>query len=148
LTYDDAEKQFALRLQETLADKPALESIREVANGSAADTKGSTDVSDVSWVVPTGGFTTATWVPGTPAHSWQAVACGGTSIGKKGMQLAARTLAAMAWDLFQDSKLRAAAQAEYRERIGDRSYRPLIMPGQPPPLDYRDPARKGGGQGE
>jgi aminobenzoyl-glutamate utilization protein B len=148
LAYDDAEKQFALRLQETLVDKPALASIREVANGSAADTNGSTDVSDVSWVVPTGGFTTACWVPGTPAHSWQAVACGGTSIGKKGMQLAARTLAAMAWELFQDNKLRMAAQAEHRDRIGDRPYRPLILPGQPPPLDYRDPPRKRAAQTE
>jgi aminobenzoyl-glutamate utilization protein B len=64
------------------------------------------------------------------------------------MQLAARTLAAMAWHLFQDSKLRAAAQAEHRDRLGNRPYRPLILPGQPPPLDYRDPARKGAGQGE
>jgi aminobenzoyl-glutamate utilization protein B len=148
LAYDDTEKQFALRLQETLIDQPALESIRDVTDGSAADTKGSTDVSDVSWVVPTGGFTTACWVPGTPAHSWQAVACGGTSIGKKGMQLAARTLAAMAWDLFQDGTLRTAAQAERRNRIGDRAYRPLILPGQAPPLDYRDPARKVAGQVE
>ena len=55
---------------------------------------GSTDVGDVSWVVPTAGFATACWVPGTPGHSWQAVACGGTTIGKKGMQLAAKVLAA------------------------------------------------------
>ena len=54
---------------------------------------GSTDVGDVSWTVPTAGFSTATWVPGTPAHSWQAVAAGGTSIGMKGMQNAAKVLA-------------------------------------------------------
>jgi aminobenzoyl-glutamate utilization protein B len=148
LSYDDAEKQFALRLQETLPDRPALETIRDVTDGSSADNKGSTDVSDVSWVVPTGGFTTACWVPGTPAHSWQAVACGGTSIGKQGMQLAARTLAAMAWDLFQDEKLRAAAQAEYRTRLAGRPYRPLILPGQSPPLDYRDPPRRSLASGE
>jgi aminobenzoyl-glutamate utilization protein B len=143
LSYDDDERQFALRLQETLPDKLSLESIHEAIDGRAADNKGSTDVSDVSWVAPTGGFTTACWVPGTPAHSWQAVACGGTSIGKKGMQLAARTLAGMGWDLFQDGKLRAEVQAEYRNRIAGREYHPLILPGQPPPLDYRDPARKG-----
>jgi aminobenzoyl-glutamate utilization protein B len=143
LAYDDAEKEFALRLQETLLDRPALDTIREVTDGSGADNKGSTDVSDVSWVVPTGGFTTACWVPGTPAHSWQAVACGGTSIGKQGMQLAARTLAAMAWDLFRDGDLRTAVQAEYATRLAGRPYRPLILPGQPPPLDYRDPPRRG-----
>ena len=59
----------------------------------------STDVGDVSWSVPTAGFGTATWVPGTPAHSWQAVAAGGMSIGHKGMLLAAKTLADTAAEL-------------------------------------------------
>ena len=54
---------------------------------------GSTDVGDVSWAVPTAGLRTATWVPGTSAHTWQAVAAGGTSIGQKGMMVAAKTLA-------------------------------------------------------
>ena len=65
-------------------------------DSSGKSSGGSTDVGDVSWVVPVTGFTAATWVPGTPGHSWQAVACGGTTIGKKGMNLAARTLAATA----------------------------------------------------
>ena len=54
---------------------------------------GSTDVGDVSWTVPTVGLRTATWVPGTPAHSWQATAAGGMSIGYKGMNVASQTLA-------------------------------------------------------
>jgi aminobenzoyl-glutamate utilization protein B len=142
LAYDDTEKQFALRLQETFADKAPLESIRDVHEGSARDNKGSTDVSDVSWVVPTGGFGTACWVPGTPGHSWQAVACGGTTIGKKGMLLASRVLTGMAWDLYHDDKLIAAARTEYRQRLTGRTYQPLILPDQKPPLDYRDPPRK------
>ena len=52
--------------------------------------RGSTDVGDVSWNVPTTGLRTATWVPGTPVHSWQAIAAGGTSIGTKGMHIAAK----------------------------------------------------------
>ena len=103
---------------------------------------GSTDVGDVSWVVPTAGFTTACWVPGTPGHSWQAVACGGTTIGKKGMQLAARMLAATAWDLFPDPKLIAAAKAEHTKRLDGRKYKPLLEKDQPPPLDYRDPPKR------
>ena len=51
---------------------------------------GSTDVGDVSFAVPTVGMSAATWVPGTPAHSWQAVAAGGTTIAKKGMMVAAK----------------------------------------------------------
>jgi aminobenzoyl-glutamate utilization protein B len=144
IQYDDAEKQFGVRLQESLGAKPPpLDAVRRVLDSTGTDGKGSTDVSDVSWVVATGGFTTSCWVPGTPAHSWQAVAAGGTTIGKKGMVLAARVMSATALDLFRDEKLVRAAQAEFRQRLDGRSYTPLILPGQPPPLDYRDPTRRG-----
>ena len=93
---------------------------------------------DVSWVVPVTGFTTACWVPGTPGHSWQAVACGGTTIGKKGMNLAARTLAATAYDLFTDPKLLKAAKAEHAKRLDGRKYAAMLEKDQPPPLDYRN----------
>jgi len=98
---------------------------------------GSTDVADVSWVVPTTGLRTATWVPGTAAHSWQAIAAGGTSIGTKGMPVAAKTLALTAIDLMTDPALRAAAKAEYEKRVGpDFVYVPLVGD-RKPPLDYR-----------
>jgi aminobenzoyl-glutamate utilization protein B len=103
---------------------------------------GSTDVGDVSWVVPTGGFTTACFVPGTPGHSWQVTAASGSSIGRKGMHLAARVLAASAWDLFQNPDLVAAAKAEYRKRMEGRKYESLLEPDQQPPLDYRDPPKR------
>ncbi len=142
LNYDDAEKAFAARIRLTL-DKPApIESISQVENPSGQVGKGSTDVGDVSWVVPTAGFSTACWVPGTPAHSWQAVAAGGTSIGRKGMILAARVLAATASDLFRDPKALEAARAEHRRRLAGHTYQPLLGENQKPPLDYRDaPAR-------
>jgi aminobenzoyl-glutamate utilization protein B len=142
LKYDAEERQFALRLQETLPERVSLESVATVEEGPGADGKGSTDVSDVSWVVPAGGFTVACWVPGTPAHSWQATAAGGMSIGRKGLQLAARVLAATAWDLFHDAKLLAAARAEFRQRLAGRRYQSLLLPGQEAPLDYRDPPRR------
>ena len=79
---------------------------------------------DVSWVVPTAGFTTACWVPGTSAHSWQAVAAGGTTIGRKGMVLAARVLAATGCDLFESPALLASARDELaRRRRGIRTSR-------------------------
>jgi aminobenzoyl-glutamate utilization protein B len=59
------------------------------------------------------------------------------SIGRKGMHLAARVLAASAWDLYQDPKLLAAAKAEHRERLANEKYQSLLEPGQKPPLDYR-----------
>lgn len=142
LEYSNEEKKFAARIQSTLSKPIPIESIKQTADGSGFLGKGSTDVGDISWVVPTAGFTTACWVPGTPGHSWQAVAAGGTTIGKKGMLLAARTLTASAWDLFEDPKLIAAAQAEFKRRTKDRPYKSLLEKGQKPPLDYRDPPRR------
>lgn len=142
LAYNDEETKFAVRLQSTLTDPPSLNSLRDVSDMTGVVGKGSTDVGDVSWVVPTGGFSTSCWVPGTPGHSWQAVACGGTTIGRKGMHLAARTLAAAAWDFYQDPKLIAEAKADHQRRLAGRKYQPLLDPGQEPPLDYRDPPKR------
>ena len=145
LTLDAEETKFAVRLRETFGEAaPPLDDLRRVFDESGKVGMGSTDVGDVSWVVPTTGFSTATWVPGTPAHSWQAVACGGTSIGRKGMQLAAKTLAAAGWELLTDPKLVAAAKAEFAERKAGREYKPILEPGQKPPLDYRLSRRPGG----
>ena len=81
---------------------------------------------------------TATWVPGTPAHSWQAVAAGGTSIGKKGMMVAAKTLTMTAIELFENKDLVSKAKAEFLERRGsDFKYIPLLGD-RGPALDYRN----------
>jgi aminobenzoyl-glutamate utilization protein B len=142
LRYSDEEKQFAARLQESFTEKVPLENIERVFDSSGKVGMGSTDVSDISWVVPTAGFSTACFVPGSPGHSWQAVACGGTSIGKKGMQLAARVLAVSACDLYQEPKLIEAAKADHKRRLDGRKYKPLLEPGQEPPLTYRDPPKR------
>jgi aminobenzoyl-glutamate utilization protein B len=141
LKYDPEETKFALRLQESFAEKLALDDIAKVHDSSGKSSGGSTDVGDVSWVVPVTGFTTACWAPGTPAHSWQAVACGGTTIGKKGMNLAARTLAATAYDLFTDPQLIQDAKAEHARRLDGRKYEAMLEKGQKPPLDYRKRSR-------
>jgi aminobenzoyl-glutamate utilization protein B len=140
ITYSAEEVEFARRLQTTLERPLPLSDAAKVYDQSGQIGSGSTDVGDVSWVVPTTGVDVATWVPGTPAHSWQAVAAGGTTIGRQGMQLAARTLAAVAWDLYRDPATLAAARSELERRLGESGYRyqPMLEPGQPPPLDYRN----------
>ena len=93
---------------------------------------------DVSWAVPTVGLRTATWIPGTPAHSWQAVACGGTDIGIKGMMVAAKTLTLMGIDLLMDKNLIEKATADWKTARGtDFKYVPLLGD-RKPALDYRD----------
>ena len=138
LSYTDDETSFAMEIQESLQAPLDLESIHEVRDSKGGTSKGSTDVGDVSWVVPTTGFRTACWVPGTPAHSWQAVAAGGTSIGRKGMILAARVLAATAWDIAHDEDLMNEAKAELQDRLEGEPYSAMLEPGQKAPLTYRD----------
>ena len=88
-------------------------------------------------MVPTAGIRTATWVPGTAAHSWQAVSAGGTSIGIKGAELAAKTIASTAIDIYKDHSLIISAKAELERRVGkDFKYKALLGDRQPP-LDYR-----------
>ena len=99
---------------------------------------GSTDVGDVSWATPTVGVRTATWVPGTSAHSWQAVAASGHSIGHKGAQLAAKALTLMAAELYTNEEMRKAARAEFDAARGvDYEYVSLLGD-RDPPLDYRE----------
>lgn len=135
--YTDEERAFAEEIQQSLARPRPIGSQEKVAEWKRTPAGGSTDVADVSWVVPTAQFRTATWVPGTPAHSWQAVAAGGMSIGLKGMHKAAEVLARTASDLFRDPAQIAAAQAELDAARGpDFVYEPLLGD-RPPPLDYR-----------
>jgi aminobenzoyl-glutamate utilization protein B len=139
VTYDDSELRFAQTIRESLPeDAPPLESAAEVQPYEFTRRgMGSTDVADVSWMVPTAGLRTATWVPGTASHSWQAIAAGGTSIGTKGMMVAAKTLALSAMDLFLQPETITQATDEHMERVGpDFVYRPLLGD-RDPPLDYR-----------
>jgi aminobenzoyl-glutamate utilization protein B len=137
------EMQFAEKLRKNLpgrnlAPLTSASEIRKYAyNGQKYS---STDSGDVSWVTPLGTLNTATWVPGTAAHSWQAVAAGGTSIGIKAMVVAAKTLALTGAQLLQDPGLVAAAKAEFvKSRGPDFVYKPLIGE-RAPPLNYRNNA--------
>ncbi len=143
VTYDETERAFAEAIHKTLReDAPPLEAAATVRPYMPRPGGGSTDVADVSWVVPTAGMSAATWVPGTPAHSWQAIAAGGMSIGNKGMVVAAKTLAMTAVDLFTDPALLAAAAAEHMERVGPDFEYVSLVGDRDPPLDYRKPANR------
>lgn len=94
---------------------------------------GSTDVADVSWVTPTLHLSVTTAPAETSWHAWPVVACGGMSIGHKGMNYAAKALAASMVDLFTKANLRAEIRAEFEEQTKDAEYRGYI-PNGPPPL--------------
>ncbi len=139
IEYNEEEKVFADKIAKSLGQEQAdLVTAKNVQPyKTEAKAYGSTDVGDVSFAVPTVGMSTATWVPGTPAHSWQAVAAGGTTIGQKGMMVAAKTLTLTAIGLFQDNALVKKAKEEFLERRGpDFQYIPLLGD-RAPALDYR-----------
>lgn len=141
-TYTAEEKAFAEKISKSLNEKSLdvsyTEGIVPFKTTMVSKGSGSTDVGDVSYTVPTVGMRAATWVPGTPAHSWQAVAAGGTGIGTKGMMVAAKTMTATAIDLFSDTAIINKAKAEFLKSRGkDFEYIPLLGD-RDPALDYRN----------
>ena len=138
--YTAEERQFAEKIMTSYPDLNAqIETASKIDDFDVVEkgTGGSTDVGDVSWAVPTAGLGAATWVPGTGAHSWQAVAAGGTSIGTKGMMVAAKTIALTAIDLFKNPGLCKEASKELMRRRGDNFKYEALLGDRKPPLDYR-----------
>jgi aminobenzoyl-glutamate utilization protein B len=95
-------------------------------------------VGDVSWTVPTIGFTTATFVPGVAPHTWQATASAGMSIGQQGMVVASKALALTVVDLFATPSLVQNARADFDRKLTGKTYHTFIPAGQKPPIKYRD----------
>jgi len=138
VTYSADERAFAESIRKTLTEPMLpLGSESQVQPTRAEITYASTDMGDVSWRVPTVQLSAATWVPGTAAHSWQAVAAGGTSIGAKGMMVAAKTMTLTAIDLFTDpSHIRKAREEFDRRRGANFTYQSRLDRAKPA-LDYR-----------
>ncbi|MDP6444801.1 MAG: amidohydrolase [Pirellulaceae bacterium] len=141
--FSDEEKLFARRLQEPLIaqfgssfDHAIDERVHEQSVGSPPS-KGSTDVGDISWRVPTGGLRTSCMASGSPGHSWQNVAAIGSTIGEKGTIYAAKALAVTALDLLENPELAAAARADWQVRMKGRKYFSFIPPKQKAPAKIR-----------
>ena len=138
-TYTPDERAFAERLQKsdafTAVPLETTAKVKPLSIGAAG--VASTDVGDVSWVVPTTQLSAATWVPGTSAHSWQAVAAGGTTIGYKGMMVAAKAMALTGAELFSSPATVEAAKAELVAKRGPTFKYETALGTQAPQLDYR-----------
>ncbi len=135
--YSAAELEFAMQIQQSLNAAKPLESARQIQPMVFTYGKASADTGDVSWNVPTAAIRAATWVPGTPPHSWQAVAAGGTSIGHKGMMVSAKTLALSAIDLYNDPSILTKVTAEFDSRRGPDFIYSALLGDRKPALDYR-----------
>jgi len=138
VTYTKEEEKFAKKVYATL-NQPrfAFGSQEEIQPYEKSLGYGSTDVGDVSYTAPTVGLRTATWAPGTSAHSWQSAAASGMSIGFKGAQVAAKTLTLAAIELYTNEELRDTAREEFEEARGENYKYQSLLGDRDPPLDYR-----------
>ncbi|MBI1852568.1 MAG: peptidase dimerization domain-containing protein, partial [Planctomycetes bacterium] len=135
IAYTDEEQAFARSIQKAcgIAEK-GLDGKAQPLEGQEME-GGSSDVGDVSWIVPTLHVSVTTAPIGVPWHAWPVVACGGMSIGHKGLVHAAKTLAATMVDLFDDPAAVAAVRAEFEKSTKGITYVPYI-PAGPPPLPH------------
>jgi aminobenzoyl-glutamate utilization protein B len=137
------EIELARKLQKTVADqfgsketKPNADAIEEIPAQPPSE-KGSTDVGDISWQVPTGGLATACMAAGSPGHSWQVVVASGSPIAHKGMLVAAKVLALSIVELLQNPKEVEQAKADFQQRMKQRTYSTRIPKGQKAPKTIR-----------
>ena len=137
VNYTAEEKDFAQKLLSSLPDvsqAPPLGSEAQILPIRTELFSASTDVGDVSWVVPTGHFVAATFPPGTPLHTWVSTACAGTSLGRKGMVVAAKTLALSATELLSNPQLVTEAKQQWSKTMEGRSYRSLLPANKKPSM--------------
>lgn len=147
--FDDLDRAYAARFQATMTEEDVATAYESVGMRPRTDLAlpdfvvpegtpvpplaGSTDVADVSWVVPTVQLWGATYAIGTPFHSWQMVAQGKSPLALKGMTHAAAVMAATGADALLDTDLRKRAWDDLAARIGPKGYTcPLPSDAEPP----------------
>ncbi|HJS73360.1 MAG TPA: amidohydrolase [Vicinamibacteria bacterium] len=137
--FDETEKEFARKTQADLPQKPekALSEEIEPLPEEPGQDLASTDVGDISWFVPVGELSVASYTYGAPGHSWQIVACTGTSIGEKAMLVAAKTLASAAVDFYASPELVRKAKADFDAIRKPLEFVTLIPEGQKAPKSIR-----------
>ena len=148
--FDDEDRAFAAEIQKTLSDEDIASAFKRMGvpvrkgvpladeiiplEAKGAAMVGSTDVGDVSWVVPTVQARGATYAIGTPGHSWQLTAQGQSPLAHKGMVHVAKVMAGVAVDALQDPELIARAKADLAARIAETPYDCPLPPDLTPPI--------------
>jgi len=159
--YTDEEIKFAEEIAKSIPPEMKIEALRrskrpgwerlidklvddEIPDpwGEGDVSHGSTDVADVSWQAPTVEFSTATWVLGTPGHSWQATAQSGVGLGHKSLIFASKVMASTVIDLMTNVDLLNEAKEEFKQRLRGRKYKSPIPPDMKPPIDIWEKSEK------
>jgi aminobenzoyl-glutamate utilization protein B len=133
IAFTPEEHEFAKTIQKEtgVAQKGLVATLKPFETNPGLPEGGSTDVADVSWVIPTIHLSVTTAPIGAPWHGWPVVACGGMSIGHKGMIWASKALAATMIDLYRDPKNIQAVRADFAKNTAGITYKPYIPAGPP-----------------
>jgi aminobenzoyl-glutamate utilization protein B len=137
ITYTEEEIAFGKGIQKATG-KPEVgfdSNIKPLEETKEHPGGGSTDVGDVSWNVPNINLSVTVAPKDTPWHSWAVVACGGMSIGHKGMIYASKAMSMTMLDLFENPDMIKDVKAEYVKRKGDIVWEPMID--GPPPINAK-----------
>jgi aminobenzoyl-glutamate utilization protein B len=134
--YTNEEKVLACRLQKELGVKELglSETVKALTEPSENISGGSSDVADVSWVVPTASLGVTCFPMEIPGHHWGIVSCAGSAIGFKGMLTAAKVISVSALEALTNGRIIAQAQKEFKEKTKDFVYRSAIPAGQKLPV--------------
>jgi aminobenzoyl-glutamate utilization protein B len=134
ILYTEEEISFGKKIQEATgkAQIGMDSNIRPLEETKEHPGGGSTDVGDVSWNVANINLSVTTAPKDTPWHSWAVVACGGMSIGHKGMIHSSKAISMTMLDLYENPKLVTEVKAEYKKRKGSEVYKAIIPEGPPP----------------
>lgn len=133
--YTEAEQEFARSLQRATGkeEKGFNDKIKPLPDKPGEVEGGSTDVADVSWIVPTAGFRVTTAAEDAPWHSWATTACTGTRAGRKGAVVAAKVIAATGVDLLTNPTLVKEAKAFFLKGTEGKPYQSPVPTDQKPP---------------
>ncbi len=134
IIYTTEEENFAKELHKNTEIKEIgfSSSVNPLKPTSVDPPGGSSDVGDVSWIVPEVGLIVTTAPKDVPWHSWAVVASGGMSIGHKGMLYAAKAMGLTLVDLFENETLRKEIHTEFVKRKDGHVYKAYIPEGPPP----------------
>lgn len=135
LQFSSEEQEFAKTIQRatTVPEKGLSTEVKAFEAKPGPAEGGSTDVGDVSWNFPTINLSVTTAPVDAPWHGWPVVACGGMSIGHKGMVYAAKALAATMVDLYKNPKTVDEIKREFAEDVKESKFRSYIPAGPPVP---------------
>jgi aminobenzoyl-glutamate utilization protein B len=134
ITYTEEELAFAREIQKKteVEEKGMVCEIKELEKPTKVPEGGSTDVAEVSWITPTVQILTSCAPFEVPWHSWAVVTSSKHPIGHKGMLLATKVMAATALDFLLEKEMLQKMQKEFKEKLGDYTYKSGLQPGQKP----------------